>query len=41
MTVSAGVAEHQGGDSPAEVFRAADAALYGAKAGGRNRVKAV
>jgi diguanylate cyclase (GGDEF)-like protein len=38
VTVSAGVAERHGGGSLADALRAADAALYRAKAAGRNRV---
>ncbi|WP_051516090.1 putative bifunctional diguanylate cyclase/phosphodiesterase [Candidatus Blastococcus massiliensis] len=35
--VSGGVAEHQGGESAAQLMRRADLALYTAKAGGRGR----
>lgn len=38
VTVSIGVAERENGQSPAEVIRAADKALYRAKARGRNQV---
>jgi diguanylate cyclase (GGDEF)-like protein/hemerythrin-like metal-binding protein len=38
VTVSVGAAEHNGGESPAEWFARLDAALYAAKAAGRDRV---
>lgn len=38
VTISIGVAEPGGAQSPAEVLKAADEALYRAKRGGRNRV---
>lgn len=39
ITISAGVAELMAGEAPAEALRRADAALYRAKAAGRNRVR--
>ncbi|CAG0986287.1 Diguanylate cyclase DgcM [Burkholderiales bacterium] len=39
LTVSLGVAEHLGEESAAEWFQRADAMLYAAKRGGRNRVR--
>ena len=39
ITVSIGVAMHRAGESFEELLRRADAALYGAKAQGRNRVQ--
>jgi two-component system cell cycle response regulator len=38
VTVSVGVAAYQPGDMPEDLLRRADAALYDAKGGGRNRV---
>jgi diguanylate cyclase (GGDEF)-like protein len=38
VTISMGVAEPDGGQTPAQVLKAADEALYRAKRGGRNRV---
>ena len=38
VTVSGGVAEAAAGDTPASLISRADAALYGAKAAGRNQV---
>lgn len=38
LTISVGVAEAGDGDNPQTLLARADAALYGAKAGGRNRV---
>ncbi len=38
VTLSAGVAEFSPGDNPEQVLSRADAALYAAKSGGRNRV---
>lgn len=40
VTVSIGVAELRPGDTPAEIIRRADVALYAAKRGGRDRVVA-
>ncbi|WMJ71032.1 GGDEF domain-containing protein [Stenotrophomonas sp. 24(2023)] len=40
VTVSIGLADSRGGRSPAAVVKAADQALYAAKAQGRNRVQA-
>ena len=38
VTISAGIALCSPGEAVADTFRAADAALYAAKSGGRNRV---
>lgn len=38
VTLSAGIAQFQGDDSPEQAFRRADVALYNAKAGGKNKV---
>ena len=38
MTVSIGVAESRYGDGVADIIARADAAMYAAKRGGRNRV---
>lgn len=38
VTISLGVAELQGGDTPEQLLRRADAALYDAKKAGRNRI---
>jgi diguanylate cyclase len=38
VTVSVGVAQWRPGDTPTDVLRRADEALYAAKRGGRNRV---
>ena len=40
-TVSAGLAVHRTGQDPSETLAAADAALYAAKHGGRDRLVAV
>ena len=37
-TFSAGIAQHRPGESPSELFARADAALYAAKRGGRDRL---
>jgi len=39
MTVSIGVAEYRPGESVRDALERADAALYRAKAGGRNRIE--
>ena len=39
MTFSVGIAVHEEGHSPAVTFGGADAALYKAKAAGRDRVR--
>ena len=38
FTISIGVASTNGADTPDTLFKRADAALYGAKTGGRNRM---
>lgn len=40
ITVSIGVAEHRGQQTPTEVAKACDVAVYLAKQSGRNRVSA-